>query len=122
MLRLLLAAAALTVVGLPMAASGSPIQPQLNAKVTSRAISLTNTNGQRVRMLDQRSYRVVVKDSSKAQNFHLVGPGVNLKTRVFETSSRTWIVGLSPGTYVYKSDQNAKLRGTFSVTSSPPPA
>lgn len=122
MLRSLLAAFAVVVVCLPMAASGTAIQPQLNAKVTSRAISLTDSNGRRVHALQQRSYRVVVRDSSKAQNFHLVGPGVNVKTTITGTGTRAWTVGLRPGRYVYGSDRNAKIRGTFSVLSSPPPA
>ena len=122
MLRWLLPAAALAVISLPMTASGSPIVPQLNAKVTSRAISLTNASGHRVRSLTQGSYRVIVRDASTAQNFHLVGPNVNVKTKVSATGTRSWSVGLRTGTYLYRSDMNAKLHGSFRVTSSPPPA
>ena len=105
-----------------MAASGSPIQPQLNAKVTSRAISLTDGQGKRVRTLSQRSYRIVVRDSSTGQNFHLVGPRVDMRTKVSATGARVWSVGFGTGTYVYQSDRNPKLRGSFTVLSSPPPA
>jgi hypothetical protein len=122
MLRSLLTVAAVVAVSLPMAASSNPIKPQLNAKVSARAISLTDAKGQRVREVLQNSYRIVVTDSSKAQNFHLVGPVVNLKTNVAATGTRAWTVNLRPGTYVYRSDRNAKLRGTFTVMSSPPPA
>lgn len=122
MLRSLLTVASVVAVSLPMAASGSPIKPQLNAKVNARAISLTDANGQRVKVLLQNSYRVVVRDSSKAQNFHLVGPGVNLKTKVAAKGTRAWTVNLRPGTYVYGSDKSAKLRGTFTVKAGPPPA
>ena len=105
-----------------MGASGNPIQPTLNAKVTARSISLTDSSGKPVKTLAQRSYRIVVKDSSKGQNFHLFGPAVNMKTKVAARSTRTWIVNLRPGKYVYKSDRNTKLRGTFTVEPNPPPA
>ena len=73
MLRSLVAVAAAVAVALPLTASGNTVRPQLDAKVTARSISLTDTNGQRVQVLPQNTYRIVVKDSSKAQNFHLVG-------------------------------------------------
>jgi len=122
MLRLLLAVAAFAAFALPLGASGYAIQPQLDAKVTARSISLTDANGRRVRVLLQNSYRLVIKDSSKAQNFHLVGPGVNLRTKVSATGMRAWTVNLRPGKYVYASDRSAKLRGSFTVLDSPPPA
>jgi hypothetical protein len=122
MLRSLLAVAAVASFALPLAASGNPIQPQLDAKVTARSISLTDANGRRVRVLIQNSYRIVVRDSSKAQNFHLVGPRVNLKTKASATGMRTWTVILRPGKYVYTSDRSARLRGSFTVQQAPPPA
>ena len=85
---------------LPLAASGSPIVPQLNAKVNARTISLTNASGARVRVLQRNSYRFVVRDATRAQNFHLVGPGVNLKTTVAATTRKAWTVELRPGIYV----------------------
>jgi hypothetical protein len=114
--------AVLGVATLPVAASGSPIQPELTAKVTARTISLTNADGQRVKELQQNSYRFVVKDLAKTQNFHLVGPSVNLRTRVPAKTTATWSVYLRPGTYSYRSDKSAKLRGTFTVSPAPPPA
>ena len=120
MMRSLVAASAVLAVALPLSASGNPVLPQLNARVTARSISLTDANGRRVRVLQQNSYRIVVRDSSKAQNFHLVGTGVNLRTRVAATGTRSWTVYLRPGTYVYKSDRSAKLRGTFKVSGGPP--
>jgi hypothetical protein len=122
MFRSLLAVAAVVAVSVPVGASGNPMQPTLNAKVTARSISLTDASGKPVQSLVQRSYRIVVKDSSKGQNFHLIGPSVNTKTKVAARSSRTWIVNLRPGKYVYKSDKNTKLRKTFTVESNPPPA
>jgi hypothetical protein len=122
MFRTLLPVVAVMAVSMPVGASGNPIQPTLNAKVTARSISLTDSSGKPVRLLAQRSYRIVVKDSAKSQNFHLLGTAVNLKTRVAATGTRTWIVDLRPGRYVYRSDRSAKLRGTFNVGSGPPPS
>jgi len=126
LLRALLVGASLAAVSLlPAAASGqatpqSPIQPRLDAKVGARTISLTKANGERVRVLFQNGYRFQVRDLTTTQNFHLVGPGVNRKTRVGATASTTWTMYLAPGTYVYKSDRNTKLRGVFQVKGAPP--
>jgi hypothetical protein len=122
MFRSLVAVAAVVAVSIPVGASGNPVQPTLNAKVTARSLSLTDSSGKPVRSLVQRSYRIVVKDASKGQNFHLLGPSVNMKTRVAATGTRTWIVSLRPGKYVYRSDRNTKLRGAFTVAPGPPPA
>ena len=121
MLRSLVALAAVVAFSLPLTAGGNPVRPRLDAKVTARSISLTDMNGQRVRVLQENSYRIVVKDASKAQNFHLVGTsGLDLKTKIAATGSRVWSVYLRPGTYVYTSDKNAKLRGTFKVRGGSP--
>lgn len=122
MLRPLLGAALTAGLTLPVAASANLVQPQLAAKVTARTISLTSANGSRVQALDPRSYRFVVSDVTTAQNFHLVGPGVNLRTKVSAKATTSWTVNLTPGTYSYSSDRNAKLRGTFTVRPGPPPA
>jgi hypothetical protein len=124
MFRLLLAITAGAVaVSLPIAASGAPgslIKPEVRAKVSARSIALTDTQGQRVQTLYPQEYRFVVKDATKVQNFHLVGPGVNLRTKVGATAATTWSVTLHPGRYVYRSDRSSKLRGTFKVTRIPP--
>jgi plastocyanin len=97
-----------------------PVVPRLTGKVTARAISLKNAGGVRVRTIPQDTYKVTVSDTSKTQNFHLTGPGVNRKTKVAATAKKTWTVTFSPGKYVYRSDKNRKLRRTFTVTSVPP--
>lgn len=122
MLRPLLAAAVIGVLTLPMAASGNPIQPLLTAKVTARSIALTNQDGVRVKQLQPNSYLFEVKDLTKTQNFHLVGPSVNLRTKVSSKTTASWSVYLRTGTYTYRSDKSRKLRGTFTVRPGPPPA
>jgi len=128
MSRAPLVLASVAAVVLPSAAGSagptppSPIQPRLDAKVSAHSISLTNAAGARVQTLYQESYRFVVHDSSKGQNFHLIGPAVNRKTGVAAKTTTTWTVMLEPGTYVFRSDRSSRLHGSFGVKSGPPPA
>jgi hypothetical protein len=98
-----------------------PVVPKLTGTVTARGITLKNAAGGRVRTLRSNRYRIAVVDRSKAQNFHLSGPGVNRKTRVATMSKATWTVKLAPGSYVYRSDKSKRLRGAFRVTQALPP-
>jgi hypothetical protein len=123
MLRPLLAVAVLSVLALPIAASGTPIVPQLTAKVTASSIAVVGADGTRVRVLQPSNYRFIVRDRTTRQNFHLVGPGgLNMRTKVPAKTTVTWSAYLRPGNYTYRSDKNARMRGTFIVTDSPPPA
>ena len=58
---------------------------------------------------------ITVKDASKADNFHLVGPGVNRATGVAFRGTAVWNVALKPGSYVFRSDRHPKLRGSFKI-------
>jgi hypothetical protein len=120
MLRLLLAVFALVAFALPVAAGGSPIRPTLTAKVTARSVTLTRPDGTRVRTLQPNAYRIVVRDATTAQNFHLMGPSVNARTKVAAKTTATWFVNLTPGKYSYRSDKNTHLRGSFMVAGAPP--
>ena len=120
MLRLLLAVSTLTALALPVAAGSSPVRPTLTAKVTARSVTLTRPDGTRVRTLQPNAYRIVVRDATTAQNFHLTGPSLNVRTKVAAKTTATWFVNLTPGRYSYRSDQNKHLRGSFMVTGAPP--
>lgn len=122
MLRPLLAAALFGALTLPMSASSTPGLPELTAKVTSRSISLTTSDGQRADGLQPNTYRFVVKDLTSTQNFHLVGPSVNRRTKVPAKATTTWTIYLRPGTYTYRSDRRPSLSRTFTVRPGPPPA
>ena len=98
-----------------------PVPAQLNGKVTAKAISLTS-KGTRVRALFEGSYRFVITDSVRTQNFHLTGPGVNRKTGIRAKTKATWNLKLTPGKYVYRSDKSRRLRRTFTVKAKVPPA
>ena len=91
-----------------------PPAGKLSGRVTSKAISLTN-GGSKVRSLTAKKYKITVSDTSKTQNFHLSGPGLNRKTGVAAKAKATWTVTLRPGKYTYRSDKSRKLRGTFTV-------
>jgi plastocyanin len=95
-----------------------PPPATLNGKVTAKTISLTSAGG-KVQSLVEGSYKVAVSDTSKAQNFHLSGPGVNRKTGVKAKTKVTWTVALTPGKYTYRSDKSRRLRGSFTVTVKP---
>jgi plastocyanin len=92
---------------------------KLSGKVTTNAISLKTSSGAKVRSLTQGKFRVTISDTSKAQNFHLTGPGVNRKTGIAARAARaTWTLTLKPGKYTYRSDKSRKLRGSFTVKAS----
>ncbi len=98
-----------------------PPPGRLNGKVTTKTISLIDTStGSKVRSVVAGTYKVVANDTSKTQNFHLSGPGVNRKTGVAAKTKKTWTVALTPGKYTYRSDKKLRLRGTFHVTPEPP--
>ena len=92
-----------------------PPAGKLSGKVTTKAISLKTSAGAKVKSLTARKYKVTVSDTSKSQNFHLTGPGVNKKTGVAARATATWTLNLKPGKYTYRSDKSRKLRGTFTV-------
>jgi hypothetical protein len=122
MLRTLLAATFLGALTLAVPASGTPGLPELTAKVTAGSISLTDKDGQRVTRLAPNYYRFVVKDLSSGQNFHLIGPSVDKRTKVSAKVTRIWTIYLKPGTYTYRSDRRATMSRTFTVRPGPPPA
>jgi hypothetical protein len=69
-----------------------------------------------VKTLKAGSYKLAVSDATKADNFHLSGPGVNKKTGVKFTGSVSWAFKLRAGTYTFRSDATKKLRRSFRVT------
>jgi hypothetical protein len=89
---------------------------KLSGKVTTKAISLKTSAGARVKSVAQGKFKVTVSDTSKTQNFHLRGPGVNKTTGIKARAKTTWTLRLKQGKYTYRSDRSRKLRGSFSVT------
>src|SRR6266550_2763967 len=92
-----------------------PPPVKLNGKVTTKTITLKTGSGSKVKTLTSGKFKLAVSDTSKTQNFHLKGPGVNKKTGVAARARAAWTLTLKPGKYTYRSDKSRKLRGTFTV-------
>jgi plastocyanin len=61
--------------------------------------------------------KIVVNDKATFHNFHLTGPGVNVKTSVAATGSKTFNVTLRKGTYRFVCDPHAsQMKGSFKVS------
>jgi plastocyanin len=60
--------------------------------------------------------KLVIADKSSIHNFHLTGPGVNVKTSVSAVGSKTFTVTLKKGTYKFVCDPHASsMKGSFKV-------
>jgi len=59
--------------------------------------------------------KIVVNDKSAIHNFHLTGPGVNVKTAVSAVGSKTFTVTLKKGTYKFICDPHPFMKGSFTV-------
>jgi hypothetical protein len=79
-------------------------------------------NGKRFKTLPAGTYKLVVNDQSRILQFHLMGPGVNIRTGVESKGLRRFTLRLRRGRYVYQSDPHAStFRGSFIVTGRQPP-
>jgi hypothetical protein len=68
-----------------------------------------------VKALVAGRYKIAVNDATKADNFHLTGPGVNKKTGVKFKGGASWTLSFKAGKYTFRSDATKKLKRTFSV-------
>ena len=80
-----------------------------------RTISLKTASGGRVKSLAAGKYKITVKDLTKADNFHLIAPGVNRKTCVAFRGTATWTFIFRFGAAKYRSDAHRTLRGGFTL-------
>jgi plastocyanin len=100
--------------------SGTVVTPPPVKKLVAqvgpkRTISLKNASGARVKSLAAGKYKITVKDLTKADNFHLIAPGVNRKTGVAFRGTSTWTVTFRVGAGKYRSDAHRALHGGFTV-------
>jgi plastocyanin len=80
-------------------------------------ISLTTADGQPLGTLAPGTTQLDVEDLASAHNFHLTGPGVDVKTDVGEQGTSNFQVELQAGTYSFVCDPHASsMNGTFEVT------
>lgn len=77
---------------------------------------LLRQDGKAVTRLKAGRYTFVVTDSSKTQNFRLVGPGVNKSTSRAGTGPSTWTLTLKKGKYTFSSSARPALKKSFRVT------
>ena len=59
--------------------------------------------------------KLVISDKSNVHNFHLTGPGVNVKTSVSAIGTKTFTVTLKKGTYKFICDPHPFMKGSFTV-------
>jgi len=100
--------------------SGTVVAPPPVKKLVAqvgpkRTISLKTASGARVKSLPAGKYKLTVKDLTKADNFHLIAPGVNRKTGVAFRGTATWTLTFRIGAAKYRSDAHRALRGGFTV-------
>ena len=61
--------------------------------------------------------KITVSDKSDFHNFHLTGPGVNVKTSVSFVGTKSFTVTLKKGTYRFVCDPHAtSMKGSFKVS------
>jgi plastocyanin len=61
-------------------------------------------------------YKLVVADKSTVHNFHLKGPGVNVKTSVGFVGTKSFTITLKKGKYTFICDPHATImKGSFTI-------
>ena len=61
-------------------------------------------------------YTLVVSDKSSIHNFHLKGKGVNVKTTVPATGSKSFKITLAKGKYTFLCDPHpTSMKGSFTI-------
>jgi plastocyanin len=119
---LVITAVALGVLGSPTAAFA---QTKLIANVglnDAFTISLRTATGGSVDGIAPGQYEIEVNDHSTMHNFHLTGPGVDMRTSEAFTGTVTWRVTLQNGRYTFICDPHpTQMRGSFNVGAVAPP-
>ena len=93
-----------------------PPPKRLKAQVgPGKRISLRTAAGAKVRRVTVGTYKIAVRDLTRADNFHLIGPRINKKTSVRGRATVTWTVRFRSGPVKYRSDATKRLRGSFAV-------
>jgi plastocyanin len=92
-----------------------PPLTKLTGKVGPKKVISLKKGTRAVKSLAAGRYKLAVTDATKADNFHLTGPGVNKKTGVKFKGGASWTLRLKPGKYTFRSDATKTLKRTFSV-------
>jgi hypothetical protein len=115
-----LAVVGLTVLAVLIAAgearSGSTVIGRLYAKVGPVGrVSIRDAAGRRVTAIPAGSYVLTVRDTSKHQNFHLVGPTISKQTGIKFVGTVRWTLKLRAGIYRAHSDRAPSGLASFQV-------
>ncbi len=69
-----------------------------------------------LKRLKAGKYRIYIRVRLPDHNFHLIGPGVDKKTKLGFVGQLTWIISFRPGVYHYQADTHLpRMRGSFTV-------
>ena len=111
----LLVAAALA--ALAVSALGQAATPKLVGEVGPGFSIEVTKGGKDVKTLKAGTYKIKVEDKASIHNFHLFGPGLNKKTGVSFTGTKTWTIKLKKGKYTYQCDPHAAngMKDSFRV-------
>lgn len=101
---------------IPPAAPPPPVGSTLYATVgPGFRISFTTRRGARINRVRPGRYTIIVRDRSRSHSFHLLGRGVNKRTRIRFAGTTTWSVTFRRGA-IYRFRCNAhprRMRGSF---------
>lgn len=104
---------------LVLAALGATIAAALPAAAATAKLTGTVGPGFTISMKKPTKagkYTIVVSDKASIHNFHLRGPGVNIKTSVPARGTRTFTVTLKAGKYTFFCDPHpTSMRGSFTI-------
>jgi hypothetical protein len=79
-------------------------------------IQLRTAYGDPLTALEAGAYTIAVRDESRNNSFHLVGPSLNKRTGLAFRGTATWRVELRDGTFRYRSDRpRSAQQGSFVV-------
>jgi PASTA domain len=87
----------------------------------NQAIGVFYSDGRPLTRIPPGTYTIQVHDLSTAHDFHLTGPGVDMRTDVGEIEHPIWTVTFRAGTYTFKCDVHPSMKGTFVVAAGAPP-
>jgi hypothetical protein len=91
-----------------VATVGDPAVPE------AYRITLRDADGNPVSHVDPGTYTINVRDYATTHNFHLRGPGVDQSTEIEGTTTTTWVVTFTNGTYTFVCDAHPlQMKGSF---------
>jgi plastocyanin len=109
--------AALAALALAAAVPAQAAVPKLTGTVGPGFTISLKKSGTTLKTTKAGKVSLVVADRSTIHNFHLTGPGVNVRTSVVGQGTKTFALTLKPGTYRYVCDPHASvMKGSFRVS------